>query len=159
MEKILETRRRAIALGMEILKMFEGFRGIPYVCPGGYVTIGYGHRLQGGGLAPKNIQKEEAEGLLYLDVLGTEGAVLRNIDVPLEYWQMAALISFTFNVGGAALQRSTLRQKINACAQRHEIEQEFMRWVYCNAKKMRGLEARRRIEAEVYLNSTTPIQQ
>ena len=42
-----------------------------------------------------------------------ERAVLRLINVPLTDGQFDALVSFTYNLGGGALQRSTLRRKIN----------------------------------------------
>lgn len=42
-----------------------------------------------------------------------ERAVLRLITVPLTDGQFDALISFTFDLDGGALQRSTLRRKAN----------------------------------------------
>ena len=47
------------------------------------------------------------------DLLKTERSVLKYIDVEINDDQFASLVSFTFNVGAAALQRSILRQKIN----------------------------------------------
>jgi lysozyme len=59
------------------------------------------------------------------------------------------LVSFTFNLGAAALQRSSLRRKINR--EEHEsVPAEFMRWVYAGVKKSSGLIHRRKLEAELY---------
>ena len=55
-----------------------------------------------------------------------ERAVLRLINVPLTDGQFDALVSFTYNLGGRALQRSTLRRKINR--EKHaEVPEQFMR--------------------------------
>lgn len=40
--------------------------------------------------------------------------MLRLITVPLSDGQFDALVSFTFNLGSGALQRSTLRRKVNS---------------------------------------------
>ncbi|AIL64474.1 hypothetical protein NOVO_00315 [Rickettsiales bacterium Ac37b] len=78
-----------------------------------------------------------------------ERSVLRNIHINLTRNQFSALVSFTFNVGGAALQRSTLRMKIN----NHEhsrVSSEFMRWIYGGGHKLPGLIRRRHAEALLY---------
>jgi lysozyme len=55
----------------------------------------------------------------------------------------------SYNLGAGALQRSTLRAKVNR--QEHaQAPNEFMRWVYANGKKVAGLIKRRRIEADLY---------
>ena len=65
--------------------------------------------------------------------------------------QFDALVSFTFNVGAAALQRSTLRQKINR--QEHEyVPKELMRWVYAGGNIMPGLVRRRMAELDLYIS-------
>ncbi len=56
---------------------------------------------------------KEAEALLRKDVLWAEGAVLCLIGVPLRDGQFDGLVSFAFNCGSGALQRSTLRRKVN----------------------------------------------
>ena len=101
--------------GIALIKRFEGFSPTIYICAGGWPTIGYGHvvtegereRFAGG------IDEPEAEDLLRRDVGIAERAVLRLILVPLSDGQFDALASFTFNLGGGALQRSTLRRKVN----------------------------------------------
>lgn len=96
--------------GIELIKRFEGFKSEPYVCAGGYLTIGYGHKLLPSDKYNK-ITEEKAEKILLKDLIRTERTVLKYIDNHLTDDQYAALVSFTFNLGSAALQRSTLRQK------------------------------------------------
>lgn len=31
--------------GIQLIKSLEGFKAEPYICRGGYLTIGYGHRI------------------------------------------------------------------------------------------------------------------
>lgn len=76
--------------------------------------------------------------------------MLKNIRVALGNNQFDSLVSFTFNVGVAALQRSTLRQRINA-GEHSLASKEFMRWVWGGGKKLPGLIRRRRLEANLYM--------
>lgn len=135
--------------GIDIIKTFEGFSPIEYRCPGGYKTIGYGHRI----LETEKfeqISKEEAEVILYNDLDKIEKSIPKYIQPNLTQNQFSSLVSFTFNLGLGALQRSTLRQKINYGASNDEISAEFLRWVYAGGKKYPGLVRRREIEAELY---------
>lgn len=133
---------------VEIIKNFEGLRTTAYSCPGGYKTIGYGHKLPANSLC-NEISIEEAAALLLDDIREVEKSVQRNINIMLKQSQFDALVSFTFNVGSASLQRSTLRQKINR--QEHaQVPGEFMRWIYSGGRILPGLVNRREIEADIY---------
>ena len=59
------------------------------------------------------ISEAEVEALLIRDLEASEGWVSRLIKTTLTENQYSALTSFTFNVGAGALQRSTLRMKLN----------------------------------------------
>jgi lysozyme len=63
--------------------------------------------------------------------------------------QFDALVSFTYNLGGGALQRSTLRRKINR-EEHGEVPEQFMRWVWAGGRKLKGLVRRRAAESELY---------
>ena len=76
--------------------------------------------------------------------------MLRLIKIPLTDNQFAALVSFTFNLGGGALQRSTLRQKVNR-KEHGEVPAEFMKWVRAGGRKLPGLIKRRAAEAALYV--------
>ncbi|MFN5351138.1 MAG: lysozyme [Alphaproteobacteria bacterium] len=133
--------------GIEIIKHFEGFSSTPYLCPAGYKTIGYGHLIK----ANENftsITLTEAEELLIKDLRKAENSVINLINTTLHENQFSALVSFVYNLGGGALQGSTLRMKINRGET--NVENEFLKWVYANGKKLRGLLNRRIAEAELF---------
>lgn len=95
------------------------------------------------------ISPEAGEALLIKDVLSAEQAVLRLIHVPLRDGQFDALVSFTFNLGSGALQRSTLRRKVNR-EEHHEAPEQLMRWVWAGGRRLKGLKRRRAAEALLY---------
>ncbi|MCH2037353.1 MAG: lysozyme [Rickettsiales bacterium] len=135
--------------GLDLIKRFEGFSRTVYFCPAGYPTIGYGHVVKDGEDFSNGIMEGEAEELLRQDAQIAERAVLRLINVPLTDGQFDALVSFTYNLGGGALQRSTLRRKINR-EEHAEVPEQFMRWVWAGGRKLKGLMRRREAEAELY---------
>ena len=133
--------------GLELIKHFEGFRATPYVCPGNKLTIGYGHTATT--RPDMHVTKAEAEALLHSDVQGAERAVARLIRRRLPQNQFDALVSFTFNLGAGALQRSTLRQKVNRMED-VAAAREFRKWVWAGGRKQRGLIRRRDAEASLF---------
>lgn len=135
--------------GLTLIKQFEGFRAEPYLCPGGYWTIGYGHVIKNPKDYPYSLTNDEALELLMQDVVRAESAVLCLIRVPLTKGQFDALVSFTFNLGSGALQRSTLRRKINR-GEYTDAPAEFMKWVWAGGRKLNGLIRRREAEAALY---------
>ena len=78
-----------------------------------------------------------------------EGAVLRLIEVPLTDGQFDGLVSFAFNCGSGALQRSTLRRKVNR-EEHGEVPKELLKWVWSGGKKLKGLIRRREAEGRLY---------
>lgn len=149
---MIEVPQAAINLA----KLFEGFHRVPkhdpgsahpYICPAGYWTIGYGHICD-----PKHppITEPEAEDYLARDLVTALKAALRYCPVLATepVGRLAAIVDFTFNLGGGRLQTSTLRRRIN---QRDwaSAAQELRRWVYGGGKVLTGLVSRR--EAETHL--------
>lgn len=134
--------------GIELIKKFEGFKAQKYICAGGFKTIGYGHKL----LPLENYERislESAEELLLKDLIKFERAVIKYIEVEINNNQFDALVSFTFNLGPAALQRSSLRQKVNRKSF-NEATIEFLRWVYVGTKRLNGLYQRRLAESILF---------
>ena len=143
----------AILVAMALMRRFEGLYLTPYLCPAGVPTIGYGATYYEDGtlvtLHDPAITRERAEALLIWMVrtvyLPTVMRLCPGIDNPN---RLAAIIDFTFNLGGNALKNSTLRRKINASLW-DQVPAEIRKWVRGGGKVLRGLEIRR--EAEVVL--------
>ena len=98
--------------GIDTIKRFEGLELEAYRDIAGVLTIGYGHTgadLKSGDV----VTPDEAEALLRLDVTRFEDAVNGSVDVPLNQYQFDALVSFTYNVGVGAFQRSTALKRLN----------------------------------------------
>ena len=135
--------------GLDLIKHFEGFSSSVYTCPAGYATIGYGHLITKSE-SFKTITEDNAQELLRSDAEDAERAVLRYIYIPLTDGQFDSLVSFTFNLGSGALQRSTLRRKVNRQAH-GEVPDQFNRWVWAGGRKLNGLITRRRMESALYV--------
>lgn len=87
---------------LDLIKREEGFRTKPYLCPAGYPTIGYGHRIPSMSHPP--ITQAEAEALLAVDVGIAERGALRLAPNLIKYpARLAALTDLVFNVGRDAL--------------------------------------------------------
>lgn len=152
---MIEVPKAAI----DLAKRFEGFerkakRGIeitavPYMCPAGFWTIGYGHLCD-----PKHppITETIAEVYLARDLTTALAATLRYCPVLATEAEgrLAAVMDFTFNLGAGRLQTSTLRRRINQRDwQAGAIE--LQRWVWGGGKILPGLVLRRRVEAAMLL--------
>lgn len=139
--------------GVEFIKSFESFCPTSYLCSAGVPTIGYGHAIKQGehfeGISP-----DKAEEILVEDLKVAERSVSRNITAPLEQNQFDALVSFVFNLGGGALQRSSLRQKINYGSDEDELHDAFIKWVYAGGRKLIGLLRRREAEWHMYTSNS-----
>lgn len=127
------------------IQEFEGLRLIAYKCPAGVWTIGFGHTK--GVKMGQTITKAQAETLLRGDLLPCENYV-RGLNLELTQGQFDALVDFCFNLGTAALQRSTLLQKIRTKADELTIRNEFAKWVNAGGVRLQGLVKRRAWEAD-----------
>lgn len=129
---------------LEKLKEFEGLRTKAYYCPGGKLTIGYGHT--GPDVRPGDVITDYwAEHLLKADLYDLEKQVdsLGHFNQP----QFDALVSFAYNLGFWKLKTSTLMKTIREGGNMRAIKQEFMKWVWAGGQKLKGLERRRAWEA------------
>ena len=96
------------------------------------------------------ITEDEAEALLLRDLESSEGWVSRLIKTALTENQFSALTSFTFKVGAGALQRSTLRMKLNR-GEYQGATDEFPKWKFANKRILAGLIRRRAAERALFL--------
>tara|TARA_R110000772_G_scaffold37589_3_gene89189 strand:- start:821 stop:1267 length:447 start_codon:yes stop_codon:yes gene_type:complete len=142
--------------GIELIKKYEGFESKPYRCPAGVPTIGYGATYYPNGdrvtMNDKSINEAEAEELLYSMVSSYENAVNRYVQTFISQNQFDALVSFTYNLGAGALQKSTLLKKVNQNPCDLYISNQFSRWVKAGGKTLNGLVKRRKEEAELYFS-------
>lgn len=141
--------------GLELIKKYEGWKPAPYLDPIGIPTIGYGFTYYLPSRKKVTMQDpaltlEEGEKMLIEVLKGYEGDVKRMVKTKLNQNQFDALVSFTYNLGGANLARSTLLRKINANPLDPSIRQEFAKWRLAGGKVFAGLERRRKEEAELY---------
>jgi len=140
--------------GIEMIKMFEGFRSAPYKCPAGIPTIGYGATFYPNGkkvtMADKAITEAEGTVLLQSMLVSFEKYVDSYCRDDINQNQFDALVSFAYNLGPANLKSSTLLKKVNANPQDETITAEFMKWVKAGGKTLRGLVRRREAESLLY---------
>lgn len=141
--------------GLRLIRDFEGFSPVVYHDAAGHPTIGYGHLIRDGEDFSGGITRAAALELLRADVRVAQAGVLRLIQVPLTDGQYDALVSFTFNLGSGALQRSTLRRKVNR-KEHADVPDELRRWVYAGGRRLRGLVRRREAEARIYAGGLLP---
>lgn len=134
---------------VDLIKNFEGFAPSVYLCPAGKPTIGYGHVVRKGERFLVPLTRFDAEALLLEDLKPFVKGVSKLVTVPLEAHQFCALVSFTYNVGLENFRRSTLLRKINA-GDFQGAAKEFYKWVYAAGKKLKGLEARRYKEEQLF---------
>jgi lysozyme len=97
--------------GYDFIRAEEGFRAKPYWDVKGY-SAGYGTF----GVDPNvTVTKEWAENQLRNKVQGIEGAIRKNVKVPLNQGQFDALVSYGYNLGEGYLQPGhTLIDRLNA---------------------------------------------
>lgn len=130
---------------MDLTQACEGFEPTIYADAVGIATIGYGHVVLAGEDFSHGVNQHEAIGLLAEDLEKAAASVRRNIDVPLEQYQFDALVCFVFNLGGGALQASTLRRLINR-GDLEAVPRELLKWKFAGGRPLRGLLRRRTAE-------------
>lgn len=118
---------------------------VPYLCPAGHWTIGYGRLVA---RTHPAITHDEARAFLTLDTRRHAAQALRLSPGLAQAGaaRAAAVVSFVFNLGQGAYAASTLRKRVDAGDWQGAADQA-MRWVYGGGKVLRGLVLRRAAEA------------
>ncbi|NNJ16322.1 MULTISPECIES: lysozyme [Pseudomonas] len=136
--------------GLNLIKSFEGLRLQAYQDSVGVWTIGYGATR---GVKPgMTITKDQAERMLLNDVQRFEPEVQRLVTAKLNQDQWDALVCFTYNLGAANLESSTLRRLLNAGDYAGAADQ-FPRWNKAGGKVLPGLVRRRAAERDLFLGA------
>ena len=96
------------------------------------------------------ITEAAAEVLLRRDMEGAARDVRLRVKVPLAMCEAAALISWTYNLGGGNLGASTMLRRINANL-KAEVPAEMRKWINQEGKPLVGLLRRRWAEAAIFI--------
>lgn len=134
--------------GLELIKEFEGFSSVAYLCSAKKATIGYGNTFWEDGTPVKigdQISKERAETLLKHVVDNFSVAVEVDIKIEVTQNQFDAMVSLAYNIGLGAFKNSTLLRQLNR-GNFVGASQEFLRWDKSNGKPLLGLTRRRERE-------------
>ena len=143
--------------GINLIKQFEGCRLKAYKCPANVWTIGIGHTGTVNGKpisADMTITELMAETLLAIDLQNFEKCINDNVKKPLTQNEFDALVSFVFNNGIRAFEKSSMLKLLNSG---HILlaAGQFDRWnkITVNGKKVacRGLTRRRAAEKALFL--------
>lgn len=133
--------------GLALIKEYEGLRLEAYQDGVGVWTIGYGST--GNVKEGDTISAEQAELRLEASLIEVEAAVSRLVKVPLTDNQFSALVSFAYNVGTGALEKSTLLKKLNEGG--YDLVPACLKsWVFAGGKVEQGLVKRRAAEATLW---------
>jgi lysozyme len=147
------VRKSAINKAKKLIKGFESLQLKAYVCPGGQVTIGYGHAGLTG--LVESISVEEAEEILDQDMSRFVDIVDASVSVPLTDGQAAALTSLAFNIGVGAFKKSTLVKLLND-GDYPAAARQFLCWNKSKGKVLDGLTNRRESEKLVFEEEEIP---
>jgi len=140
----------------KIVREFEGCKLESYLCPAGVWTIGWGSTTIDGKAVQKGqrITQAEADARLDVDLQRFYDALVRAIPA-VSGWpgnRAAALVSWTYNVGVGAMERSTLRRRLLAGeAPATVIGEELPRWNQDNGSPLAGLTRRRAAEVALFV--------
>lgn len=132
-----------------IIKRFEGYEAVAYLCPGGAWTCGWGHT---GPEVREDVTctRRQAEIWLEQDLRAAARKLEERLGPALGELtdnQFAALLSFVFNLGadpGWTLWRTLKARDFDA------VPAQLVRFVYAGGRKLAGLVARRNAEVELW---------
>jgi len=127
---------------LDLVKRFEGFSPVPYRCPAGYWTIGFGSLCQE---SHPRITVEEGEAMLVRALEAYRRHALR-LSPALEGRRLVAVIDFVYNLGPTRYAGSSFRKHINAEAW-EAAARSCLQWVYGGGRVLPGLVRRRQAEA------------
>jgi len=140
--------------GLAIIKRYEGWSSKVYLCPASRYTIGWGSTwdIKGNPVTANHpdIDEEQGTALLRREITHVEKAINKLITAELTPNMFSAIASWVFNCGTGAMQRSTLRMKLNR-GRYEEAADEFPKWCRAGGRKLKGLVRRRESEKQLFL--------
>lgn len=148
-----------LAPALRIIKKWEGCRLEAYRCPAGVPTIGYGAtRLEKRAVRMGDkITQQEADQMLLHEVENLFAPGVFELLPLAKKWrgeQVAAIVSFSYNIGLGALEDSTLRKRLLAGEEAAKVvSEELPRWNKANGKVLQGLVNRRKDEVNLFVGN------
>jgi GH24 family phage-related lysozyme (muramidase) len=148
-----------LAPALKIIKKWEGCRLEAYRCPADVPTIGYGAtRLANRAVRMGDkITQQEADQMLLHEVENLFAPGVFELLPLAKKWrgeQVAAIVSFAYNVGLGALEDSTLRKRLLAGEDPNKVViEELPRWNKAGSKVLEGLVNRRKDEVALFTGS------
>lgn len=138
--------------GFDLIREFEGFKSIPYLCPAGKLTIGYGHVIN---YKDRNIiiDRDDAILLLKNDIKDIEHTIDSLVKVSITQGQFDALASLIYNWEAGKFKSSLGLQKLNTGNYKAAAEEFFSKnkgVVTVNGKFSSGLYRRRQAEEALW---------
>lgn len=128
----------------ELIKRFEGCRLMPYYCPAGVLTCGFG--ATGADVFPgRSWTQDYADQRLEWDALRFARGTMA-LCQKLRDERLCAISDWSFNLGLGRLKASTLRRRVNE-EQWEPARAELRKWVNGGGRKLAGLVLRREAEA------------
>lgn len=133
-----------LATLLRLIKRFEGCHLMPYICPAGVWTCGWGST--GFDVFPgRPWTQEYADRRLEQDAIKFARGTLM-LCPALAGDRICAIADFAYNLGLGNLKASTLRRRLNE-DRMEEARRELRRWVNGGGRKLPGLVLRREAEA------------
>jgi len=139
---------RISAIGLEMIKEFEGVRLGRYKDVAGLWTIGVGHLITKDDNLPDIITEKHALELLDADLDKFERAV-NKVDYCMTQPQFDAMVSLAFNIGVGAFNKSSVKRRL----EKGDIEgsaEAFTMWKKAGGRVVPGLLMRRIVEAIIF---------
>lgn len=129
-----------------LIKRFEGCKLMPYYCPAGVLTCGWGST--GPDVFPGRAWTQEyADSRMLMDAQKFARGTLA-LCPSLTGNKLSAIADFSYNLGIGRLKASALRRKVNA-GDWSGVPAELRKWVNGGGRRLPGLVLRR--EAEIAL--------
>lgn len=131
---------------VNVVKKRESLQLKPYKCPGGYLSIGYGHLItKGEELLCSGITEAQADSLLYNDMKANKDWVEN--DLHLSGNQLKAFTHFCYAFGVTKLKKSELYNRIKA---KEPIDDQILKWVNIKGRPNPSLLRQRKLELTWY---------
>jgi lysozyme len=107
----MQPRHRVSRAAIDLIKRFEGYRRKAAQLPDGRWTIGHGHTRTA--RAGAEVSPEDAEALLFYDLIAITHGLNEIVYSPLTQNQFDALSSFAFSIGLDSFQESGVLKRLN----------------------------------------------